>query len=58
MLDDKIARVKKLIEKREEIDAELSQLLGLAEKPRRGRPPKDDATTVPNTAGAEPAMQS
>ncbi len=41
MLDDKLARIKRLIVKREEIDAELSQLLGITEKPRRGRPPKD-----------------
>ena len=42
MLDDKLARIKKLIAKREEVDAELSQLLGITEKTRRGRQPKDD----------------
>ena len=42
MLDDKLARVKKLIARREEIDAELSQLLGLTEKTKRGRQPKND----------------
>jgi hypothetical protein len=42
MLDDKLARVKKLISKREEIDAELSQLLGISEKTKRGRQPKGD----------------
>jgi hypothetical protein len=42
MLDDKLARVKKLIAKREEIDAELSQLLGITEKTRRGRESKGD----------------
>jgi hypothetical protein len=48
MLDDKLARVKNLIAKREEIDAELSQLLGITEKTRRGRQPRcaiaDDRT--------------
>jgi hypothetical protein len=39
MIDEKIARVKALIEERERIDEELSALFGLA--PRRGRPPKD-----------------
>jgi hypothetical protein len=41
MIDDKIARVKALIEERERIDRELSALFGLAEAPRRGRPRKD-----------------
>jgi hypothetical protein len=58
MLDDKLARIKKLIERREEIDAELSQLLGLTDKPRRGRQARDDATSAVNTAPAEPAVQS
>lgn len=44
MLEDRIQRVKGLIAKREEIDAELSQLLGVADKPRRGRPPKAEET--------------
>jgi hypothetical protein len=53
MLDDKLARVKKLIAKREEIDAELSQLLGLTEKTRRGRQPKDDQTNGRTDTPAE-----
>lgn len=44
MLDEKIARVKDLIEKREAIDAELAQLLGVGgEQKRRGRPRKQES---------------
>ena len=43
MIDDKIARVKKLIQQREEIDAELAAMFGGAEMPRRGRPRKEPA---------------
>ena len=35
MLDDRIARVKDLIAKREEIDAELSEMLGVEQKQQR-----------------------
>jgi hypothetical protein len=42
VLDDKLARIKKLIAKREQIDAELSVLLGITEKTRRGRQSKED----------------
>jgi hypothetical protein len=38
MIDDKIARVKTLIQKRDEIDAELASIFGGPELPRRGRP--------------------
>jgi hypothetical protein len=41
VIDDKIARVKALILKREEIDAELSALFGITPA-KRGRPRKDD----------------
>jgi hypothetical protein len=41
LLDDKLARIKKLIAKREQIDAELSGLLGITEKSRRGRQTKE-----------------
>ncbi len=44
MIDEKIARVKALIQKREEIDAELAALFGGAEPPRRGRPRKEPAS--------------
>lgn len=41
MIDDTIARVKDLIKKREEIDAELAGIFGMTEQPRRGRPRKE-----------------
>jgi hypothetical protein len=47
MVDDKIARVKALIQKREEIDAELAALFG-GEASRRGRPRKDPAGRAGN----------
>lgn len=50
MIDDKIARVKALIKEREEIDAELAVIFGIAPQPRRGRPRKDAAAN-----GGEPA---
>jgi hypothetical protein len=42
LLEDRITRVKKLIEQRDEIDKELSQLLGVEPKARRGRPPNKE----------------
>lgn len=49
MLDEKVARVRKLIEQRDKINAELATLLGVSEPSRRGRPRKpavnDDAPT-------------
>lgn len=41
MIDDTISRVKDLIKKREEIDAELAGIFGITEQPRRGRPRKE-----------------
>jgi hypothetical protein len=41
MIEEKIARVKTLIQKREEIDAELASLFGMAEQSKRGRPRKE-----------------
>ena len=41
MIDSKIARVKKLIEEREAIDAELGAIFGLGQSSKRGRPRKD-----------------
>jgi len=43
MIEEKIARVKVLIQKREEIDAELAAMFGGADVPRRGRPRKEAA---------------
>jgi hypothetical protein len=53
MIDAKIGRVKELIRKREEIDAELNALFGGAET-RRGRPRKEQANgPVGPAVGAE-----
>jgi hypothetical protein len=41
MIEEKIARVKTLIQKREEIDAELATLFGMTEQAKRGRPRKE-----------------
>jgi len=48
MIEEKIARVKKLIEQREKIDAELAGLFGMAGQSKRGRPRKEqgNGTTV------------
>ncbi len=43
MFDEKIARVKALIQKREEIDTELASIFGGGEVARRGRPRKEPA---------------
>jgi hypothetical protein len=40
MLTTKLARIKELIEEKERIDGELSELLGELEKSPRGRPRK------------------
>jgi hypothetical protein len=53
MIDAKIARVKKLIEEREAIDAELGAIFGLSQNPKRGRPRKDDKAEE-----AEPPSQT
>ena len=46
MIDEKIARLKSLIEQREQIDKELSELFGLTLQPKRGRPRKDTREAV------------
>ena len=51
MNSTKLARIKALIEEKEKIDTELAQLIGEAEKPKRGRPkrqPEGDADPPPN----------
>lgn len=45
MIEDKIARVKALIRKREEIDAELSAIFGGAAPAKRGRPRKEQGNS-------------
>ena len=58
MIDDKINRVKKLIQQREEIDAELAGIFGMTQT-KRGRPRKDaggngeSAAPEPNTPEPE-----
>jgi hypothetical protein len=41
VLNSKLSKIKELIEAKERIDAELAQLLGEQEKPKRGRPRTD-----------------
>ena len=43
MLTTKLAQIKELIEEKERVDTELSQLLGETEKPRRGTPQKKNS---------------
>lgn len=64
MIDEKIARVKALIQKREEIDAELAAIFGMSAPSKRGRPRKEQGnggepeqrpapeSTGPSAAGA------
>ena len=53
MLTTKLTRIKELIEQKERIDSELSQLLGETEKPRRTRSPKKTTnSTDPETKSA------
>lgn len=40
-MDVKLNRIRELINDKERIDAELNQLIGGGEVPRRGRPRKD-----------------
>jgi hypothetical protein len=51
MIDEKIARVKHLIQQREAIDAELATVFGLAEQPKRGRPKKEAASNCGTGGG-------
>ena len=51
-LDERISRTKELIAKREDIDAELSQLLGITPKPKRGRPIRQDASADTDHGGS------
>jgi hypothetical protein len=40
VLDKKLARIRELLDIKEKTDAELAQLVGDADKPKRGRPGK------------------
>ena len=46
MLTTKLTRIKELIEQKERIDNELSQLLGETEKPSRARSRKKNSAPV------------
>jgi len=50
MIDEKIAKVKALIEERERIDRELSALFGSTDQPKRGRPRKDGREPIQREA--------
>jgi hypothetical protein len=41
MIEEKLARVLKLKQQRDQIDAELRSIFGMAEAPKRGRPRKE-----------------
>jgi hypothetical protein len=58
MLEDKIARVKALIQKREEIDAELGEIFNGAQPTRRGRPRKEPAGRADNGNASEAPNQA
>jgi hypothetical protein len=45
MLNSKLQRIKELLQEKEKVDAELAQLIGESEKPRRGRRKKGDGET-------------
>lgn len=41
MLPSKLQRIKDLIQEKEKIDAEIAELIGESERPKRGRRKKD-----------------
>ena len=56
MLEEKLARIKKLMEQRDKIDAELALLFGMSDQPRRGRPRKEQGNGA--TLAQTPAPES
>lgn len=52
MLTTKLARIKELIEQKERIDSELSQLLGETEKPRRTKSHKKTSNSTDPESGS------
>jgi hypothetical protein len=58
MLEEKLARVKKLMEQREKIDAELAGMLGMSTAPRRGRPRKEQGSGADGGMTGEAAGMS
>jgi hypothetical protein len=58
-LDERIARTKDLIARREDIDTELSRLLGVTSRPKRGRPIRQDTSVgTDHGGGLEPPTDS
>jgi hypothetical protein len=53
-LDAKLQRIRELIDLKEKTDGELARLLGEADTPRRGRPPKQPAAAAAEPARVEP----
>jgi hypothetical protein len=54
MLNSKLLRIKELIQEKEKVDAELAQLIGESEKPKRGRRKKEEDDSAPRPAGTQP----
>jgi len=54
MLNSKLLRIKELIQEKEKVDAELAQLIGESEKPKRGRRKKEENDSAPPPASAQP----
>jgi hypothetical protein len=50
MLEDRISKVKSLLEERDRLDRELAVLFGLADQPKRGRPKKDNREPMEGTS--------
>jgi hypothetical protein len=58
MLEEKIAHVKKLLEQRDKIEAELASIFGLANAPKRGRPRKEQGSGADGSMTGETAGMS
>ena len=43
MLEEKLTRIKKLMEQRDKINAELAELVGMSAAAKRGRPRKEQS---------------
>jgi hypothetical protein len=52
MLEEKITRVKKLIEQRDQIEAELAAIFGMTAPSKRGRPRKEKGSSSPESVSA------
>jgi hypothetical protein len=54
-VDQRLQRIRELIDLKERTDTELNQLIGIAEKPRVGRPRKEQANGSVDTRPMEGA---